>query len=255
MQRLWPADPGPALDDAALAAHYAYPAALAAPHVRVNFVASADGAVAVDGRSEPLSSPGDKRVFGLLRALADVVLVGAGTARAEGYGGVRPSPRRAGLRRELGLAEVPPIAVLTRSADLDPAGPLLADTVVAPIVLTCAAAPEGRIAALRDAGADVELVGDDDVDPRRALDALDRRGLRRVLCEGGPGVLGTLVAADLVDELCLTVAPLLAGGDAGRIAHGPPVGAPRAMRLAGALESDGWLLLHYRRAAAGTPPP
>lgn len=238
MITLWPPDSGGDPDDAdRLAALYAYPPDLTAPWVRVGFVASADGAATVDGRSGGLGSPPDKRVFGMLRQLADVVLVGAGTVRAEDYRGARRPIR--------GTDRPPPIAVITGSADIDPESRLLTDTAVAPIVLTTEAAPAHRRAALAAAGADVALL--DRLTPAAVLAELGRRGLYRVLCEGGPRLNGDLVAADAVDELCLTVAPLLAGGGSGRIVDGPGGVPIRAMELVTALHEDGVLLLRYRR--------
>jgi len=140
----------PGSDPVELAAHYAYPEGLGAPHVRVNFVASTDGAVTVDGRSAGLGSDADRRVFGTLRELAEVVLVGAGTVRAENYGGARKPTR--------GRADPPPIAVVTGSADLDPGARLFTDTRVAPIVLTGPDAPADRLRALQAAGADVVVL-------------------------------------------------------------------------------------------------
>lgn len=236
MHRLLPA-PARDLDGDALAEHYAYPDALRAPHVRVNFVSSADGAVSLDGRSGGLGSDGDRRVFGVLRELAEVVLVGAGTVRTEDYGGARRPTRGRDLP--------PPIAVVTGSADLDPAAPLFTGTGVPPLVLTTSGAPAERRARLVDAGADLAVL--DDLEPASLLAELDRRGLHRVLCEGGPSLFGALVAADAVDELCLTVAPLLAAGDAGRIATGPAGPAPRTMSLVGVLTEQDELMLHYRR--------
>lgn len=236
MLALWPS--GADLD---LDAAYAYPDDLHAPFVRVNFVASADGAATVGGVSGGLQSAADTQVFGLLRELADVVLVGAGTVRAENYRGAR-RPRRAG-------GTPPPIAVVTGSADLDPAARLFTDTTVAPIVLTTAAAPAQRRAAIAEAGGDVVLL--DRLTPPLVLAELARRGLHRVLCEGGPTLFGDLIAAGAVDELCLTIAPLAAGGGAGRIARGPEGAAPRPLRLAGVIrDDDGTLLLRYRRADA-----
>lgn len=227
--------PGPEPD---LAAHYAYPDALDRPWVRVNFVSSADGAVSVDGTSGGLGSPADKRVFGVLRELAEVVLVGAGTARAEDYRGARKPTR--------GTDRPPPIAVVTGSAALDPAAKLFTDTVTPPIVLTTADAPAARREALAGAGADVAVLPD--LSPGSLLAELGRRGLHRVLCEGGPSLHGALVAASAVDELCLTVAPLLAGGDAGRIATGPSGSPAQKMSLVAALHEDGALLLRYVRS-------
>ena len=154
---------------------------------------------------------------------------------------------RAERRGRLGLAELPPIAVVSARCSIGPDSPLVADTVVPPIVITCAAAPAATRDALVDAGAQVVVAGDDTVDLRRALDALADRGLRRVCCEGGPRLLGALIEADLVDQLCLTVAPLLAGGDAGRLSAGRAWGTPRTMRLASVLTHDGFLMLRYRR--------
>ncbi|MBN9101767.1 MAG: pyrimidine reductase family protein [Pseudonocardia sp.] len=220
-----------------LAEHYAYPDDLTAPWVRVNFVASADGAASVDGTSGGLGSDADKQVFGVLRELAEVVLVGAGTVRAEDYRGAR--------RNTAGRDTPPPIAIVTGSADLDPGSKLLIDTRVPPIVLTLGSAPADRRGRLTAAGADVVVL--DDLEPATLLAELGRRGLHRVLCEGGPSLFGDLVAAGAVDELCLTVAPLLAGGTAGRIARGPEGSPAQPLTLVGALEADGTLLLRYRR--------
>jgi riboflavin-specific deaminase-like protein len=228
------------LDDEQLEARYAYPDDPGAPYVRVNFVASADGAMSVEGRSAGLGSPADRRVFLLLRELADVLLVGAGTVRAEDYGGARRPTR--------GTERPPPVAVVTGSARLDPASRLFTDTRVPPIVLTSESAPPERRERLAAAGADVVVL--ERLTPDLVLAELARRGLHRVLCEGGPTLFGELVAADAVDELCLTVAPLLAGGAAGRIAAGPQGGHLRRLELADALHEDGVLLLRYRR---GTP--
>ncbi|HZG91619.1 MAG TPA: pyrimidine reductase family protein [Pseudonocardia sp.] len=240
MESLLP-PPGPAseLDAEALAARYAYPDRLGAPFVRVNFVSSADGAVSVQGRSGGLGGPADRRVFGVLRELAEVVLVGAGTARTEDYRGAR-RPTRGGHAP-------PPIAVVTGSADLDPRARLFTDTAVAPIVLTLGSAPAQKRRALAAAGADVVVL--DRLSPDALLAELGARGLHRVLCEGGPSLFGDLLAADAVDELCLTVSPLLTGGDAGRIARGPGGSPPRPLVLAGVLHQDGELLLRYRRDA------
>jgi 5-amino-6-(5-phosphoribosylamino)uracil reductase len=247
VHRLWPPPLVDDLDDAALAAHYAWPDEPAAPYVRVNFVSSVDGAVTVEGRSGGLGTVADQTVFDLLRELAEVVLVGAGTVRTEDYNGVQVPTR--------GRATPPPVAVVTASAQLDPASKLFTDTVVPPLVLTLDSAPRERRAALAAAGGEVVVLPR--LTPDTLLAELGRRGLNRVLCEGGPALLGTLLAADAVDELCLTVAPLLVGGDAGRIAHNPPGPPPRRMALVGALHADGALLLRYRRSPGpdDTPPP
>lgn len=249
MHQLWPpvTDQTAQVDDRDLERLYAYPANLDRPWVQAHFVSSVDGAVTVAGRSGGLSSPADKRVFALSRDLADVVLVGAGTALIEGYHGVKPREVRVERRKRLGLSPVPPLAVVTRRCSIEPDAPLVTDVSVATIVVTCEAAPAQRRKALGDAGAEVVVAGEDAVDPHRALAALDERGLRRVSCEGGPTLFAALIAEDLVDELCLTVSPLLTGGDAGRIASGALPPAPARMRLDTVLCEDDTLLLRYRR--------
>ena len=215
------------------------------PRVRVNFVASLDGAVTVDGFSEGLSSPADKQVFGILRGGCDALLVGAGTLRHEGYGPVRLDAARRERRRAAGLPEVPVLVVVSGRLDLSPGHPALAEAPVRPIVLTHAASPADRQTALSEV-ADVLICGETEVDLGAALGVLAERGLTQVLSEGGPYVLGGLEAADRVDELCLTVAPVLAGPGAGRITAGVPSAAHR-MRLAHVAEDDGDLFLRYVR--------
>jgi len=206
-------------------------------HVRANFVASADGSVSLAGKSGTLGNAADRELFQLLRAMSDVVLVGAGTARVENYGGAREVDGHA-----------PPIAVVSRSLDFDPQARLFTDTLVPPIVLTCDSAPADRRRAL-DGIADVIVAGTDDVDLRVALDTLADRGLRHVECEGGPHLLGWLIAAGLLDELCLTLAPVIAGGTAGRIVAGLDTQVVDRLRLLHVLEDDGYLFLRYSTAA------
>jgi 5-amino-6-(5-phosphoribosylamino)uracil reductase len=237
------------VDDEALIRLYDFPPDLARPWVKVNFISSADGAVTVGGRSGGLSDANDKKIFQLGRTLADVILVGASTALIERYRGVRPDELRATQRVERGMAPVPPIAVVTRRCTVPPDSPLVTDAIAPTIVFTAASAPTDRRTALADAGADVVLAGDDDVDLVAVLADLDRRGLRRVCCEGGPHLFGSLIVAGLVDELDLSVAPLLAAGDASRIAVGPLPAEPTRLRLASVLHADNMLLLRYLRGA------
>ncbi|SDY34114.1 Pyrimidine reductase, riboflavin biosynthesis [Amycolatopsis xylanica] len=247
VHRLWPNPPRTDLTDADLETLYGYPDGLDRPWVQANFVSSADGAVTVDDVSEGLSHPADKRIFLLGRDLCDVVLVGGGTVRAENYRGARANGERAKRRARHGLAPVPPIAVVTGGANLDPAAPLFTDTRVPPILFVSERAPSDKTAALARAGADIVVAGDQAVDVRQVLAELGRRGLLRVDCEGGPTLFGDLIAHDLVDQLCLTVAPLLAGSGAGRIVAGLPSDAPRRMDLASILLEDGFTLHRYRR--------
>jgi riboflavin biosynthesis pyrimidine reductase len=231
---------GDDLDDLQLAELYAYPEAR---WLRANMVASADGAGYLDGRTEGLSSPADMRLFGVLRMLADVVLVGAGTARTERYKPARRRPALAALRA--GRPPAPPIALVSRKLDLDFASPLFtgAPEDARTIVITCARAPDGRRAAAAKV-ADVIVAGDRVADLTEALSALRARGLGRVLCEGGPHLLGEIAAAGLLDELCLTVSPVLAGPGPFRVTAGAPFPA-RPMTLAHVLEDDGFLFCRY----------
>ncbi|QFZ24119.1 pyrimidine reductase family protein [Saccharothrix syringae] len=246
---LWPPRDGE-LPDEQLEGLYDYPDALTRPWVQANFVSGVDGAVTFAGRSRGLGNAADRRVLALTRDLCDAVLVGHGTAAAEGYEGIKVREVRAERRARLGLAPVPPIAVVTARCSVEPTSPLVTSTLVPPIVLTTAAAPEARRRALAEAGADVVVVGDTSVDLRAALAALDERGLRRISCEGGPALFGAMVAEELVDVLCLTLSPLLVGGDAGRITAGLPE-ARRALELESVLHDDSTLLLRYRWAGAG----
>jgi riboflavin biosynthesis pyrimidine reductase len=232
------------LDDDALAAAYDLEDR-SAPRLRVNFVTSLDGAVELDGYSAGLSSDADKRVFGQLRMACDGLLVGAGTLRHEGYGAVRLDESRRAWRRARGLAEFPTLVVVSNRLELDPTQGAFAEAPVRPIVLTCSGAPADRRTAL-EAVAEVIAVGDATVDVRAAVAALRERGLGQLLCEGGPHLFGALTAADLVDELCLTLSPLLAGPGAGRITAGS-ASSVRRMALRSVLTADGMLLLRYAR--------
>jgi riboflavin biosynthesis pyrimidine reductase len=214
------------------------------PHVRLNFVTSPDGAVTVAGLSAGLQTPGDNRIFGLLRDLADVVLVGAGTIRDEGYGALRPGEQRRARRRALGRAEVPVMAVVSNRLDLDPAAELFTRAPVRPVVITHATAEAGRREALAEV-ADVLIAGAESVDLAAAMGALADRGLPRVLCEGGPTLFGALLAAGCVHELCLSITPRLVGAGPRRIIAGPPIPAPVPMELTGLLEEDGALFCRY----------
>lgn len=217
--------------------------------VRADFVASADGAVTANGRSRGLQSPGDNLVFAALRNLADVVIVGAGTARIEGYRSLRVGEEQAAIRRAFGFADTLPLAVISRSLELDPGSALFADDpgTARTIVLTCEAASAQRRAALGEV-ADVLVCGAESVDLGVARRTLEARGHLRILTEGGPSTLAEFVRADLLDELCLSVTPCLIGPGPERIVQGGRGwDAPQPMRLAGLLEDDGSLFLRYRR--------
>ncbi|MGW6495552.1 pyrimidine reductase family protein [Nonomuraea angiospora] len=219
---------------------YAYPEGR--PWLRLNMVASADGAAWLKGRSGGLSSAGDKRIFQTLRGLSDVVLAGAATVRKEGYGPVPPRDSWDEVR--VGRPKVPPIAVISRSLDFDLDGELFTEAPSRTIVITCEAAPpERRKAAARHA--DVIVAGAESVDLAPAITELHARGLARILCEGGPRINAQLSAQDLVDELCLSISPLLLGGGAARILNGEP--SEVSLRLSHVLEEEGVLFCKYDR--------
>ncbi len=182
------------------------------PWVLTNMVASLDGAIAVDGASGGLGGDGDRRMFGAIRAQADVVLVGAGTVRAEDYGPPRASEPHRRRRRANGVWDVQRIAVVTRSLDLDLDADLFARPTSRPIVVTVSEADAGRRAEIEQV-AEVIVAGSSDVDLAAALQALGGDGAHVVLVEGGPRLNGQLFEADLLDELNLTVSPHLVGGD------------------------------------------
>lgn len=216
------------------------------PVLRVNFVASVDGAVTVDGVSAGLSGPGDTLIFDTLRMVCDALIVAAGTIRTENYDALRLDADRRAWRRAHGLPEYPLMVVVSRSLDLDPEQEIFADAPIRPLVVTHADAPAHRRAVIGRV-AEIVTSGDREVDLVAAVAGLHARGATQLLSEGGPHLLGALTAADLVDELCLTVSPLLAGGDAGRIAAGPP-GPPRPMSLRHVLADGDMLFLRYGRA-------
>jgi len=236
--------PLPPAEDVDLHEAYGYPADR--PWVRANMVSSADGAAAVDGRSGMLTGAADKRVFRALRGLADVVLVGAGTVRSEGYRPIRAYPASQEHRAALGQPPAPALAVVTGRIDLDLDGPLFTAADARTIVITCAAADPGQLTLARER-AEVVVTGADTVDLAGAVAALGDRGLGRILCEGGPRLLGQVAAAGLLDELCLTVSPLMVAGGGPRIAQGPA--ASVGLRLQGLLEEDGILFTRYARTA------
>ncbi len=215
------------------------------PRLRVNFIQSLDGAVTRDGVSGGLNNADDKLVFDTLRMLCDVIVVGAGTVRAEGYSGVRVGDEDAGWRVEHGLAAQPPVALVTSRLDFAPSHPFFADAVVRPIVITSAASPAAAREALA-AVADVVVCGEERVEPDRLVAELAARGLPQMLCEGGPQLFGALIEADRVDEICLTMSPVLEGGPAGRIAHGAAATA-REMALLHVLTAGDMLFLRYER--------
>lgn len=231
-----------------LAEAYAYPVPPGTPWLRANMVTSLDGAAQHEGRSQPISSDTDMRIFGTLRALADVVIVGAETVRLEGYRPARAREAFAARRAAAGQGPAPAIAVVSASLNLDFSAPLFTEPLVPTLLVTGAAAPPDRVREAEAAGARVIVAGDGPgVEPARAVAALTGLGLTRLLTEGGPRLLGQLVEARVLDELCLTVSPLLTAGNAQRITGGPSLAVPERFSLASMLEEDGFLFTRYTR--------
>jgi riboflavin biosynthesis pyrimidine reductase len=237
------------LDDGELPELYGYPDR-GATWVRANFITSVDGGATADGKSGGMAGPGDRLVFNLLRELADVIVVGAGTVRVEGYSGAHLGVAERQRRQARGQREVPPLAIVTKSGRLDRDMPVFTRTEVPPLVLTCTAAADKTRRLLTDLCEVVDCSGSDpaEVDEAALLTALAARGLRRVLSEGGPTLLGAFIERGLLDELCLTIAPYVVGGLARRIATGPGQLLTR-MRCAHILTDDaGYLYTRYVKA-------
>ncbi len=250
IQRLFPpaSDGSGQLDDDALLVLYSRAAGAEGPWVSFNFVASVDGAATVEGQSGGLGNATDQRLFQLMRRHADVILVGAQTIRTEGYGGELLDAEAQQWRLARGLAAHPPLAIVSGSLDLDPDLPVFTDAPVAPMVVTTAAAPAGRRAALSGV-AEVLDAGSDTLDAAALVAALAARGLMNIHSEGGPGLLGTFHTAGLVDELRVSISPLLVGGPAGRIARAKTQTEPQGMELAHVLKAESMLFLRYVRTA------
>lgn len=219
------------------------------PWVLTNMVSSADGAATSMGTSGGLGSAADKAAFGAIRAVADVILVAAGTVRAERYRAAQTPPHQQQRRRDRGQSVHPRFCVLSAGLDLDPTAGLFnsGDDRPPPLVATTSRAPADRRRQL-EAVAEVVAFGQERVELHPLLQHLaDVWGAGVVLCEGGPSLIGQLVAEDLIDEFCLTVSPMAVGGPATRIAHASVDQAGRPLHLDRVLEADGLLLLRYHR--------
>jgi riboflavin biosynthesis pyrimidine reductase len=217
--------------------------------LRANMIAAVDGAATdARGSSRGLSGTADRRLLVALRGLSDVVLTGATTVRREAYKRSRPRPEVVQWREARGLAPAPTLAIVSASLDFDYRSELFqSEEGPRPIVLTTADAPTLRLATMREL-ADVIVAGDEQVDLRGAVATLAERGLMRMLCEGGPSLLGQIADAGLIDELCVTFAPSLAACPQAR----PIMTWPRArrepvpLRLTDVLEDSGYLFTRYR---------
>lgn len=208
-------------------------------------VASIDGATAVDGVSGGLGGAADKEVFRAIRAVADVILVAAGTVRAEHYGPPRTTPDQQAARVARGQRPFPRLAIVSGSLDLDESSSLFTEAPEPPLVLTTDDASLERITAL-SAVAEVLRIGPAPLAPPAVVAALAGRGTQVVVCEGGPSLNGQLLAHDLIDEVNLTLSPLLVGGHSARMAAGPETSGTR-LALAHLWEADGLLLARFAR--------
>lgn len=231
VRRLFP-DP---VDDADLAAAYAYPSET--PWLRGNMIASADGAATREGRAGGLGNATDQHLLGLLRALSDVVIAGSGTVISEGYGPARARAEYQQLRAAAGRPPAPVMAVVSNRLHLDFASRYFTKALQRPIVVTCEAAPPDSLRAAREV-ADVIVAGAKTVEPTLLVEALAQRGHTRLLCEGGPTFLGDVAASGALDELCLTISPMLVGGPSRRIVDGPVIEPPAQLRLTQLLIDD-----------------
>ncbi|MCF6521967.1 dihydrofolate reductase family protein [Streptomyces sp. JJ36] len=248
MERLLPTPERAPADEAGLAhwlaRAYAYPPGF---HVRANMVASLDGASVWRSRSGGLSGPADQALLAVLRALADVIVVGAETARRERYGPAEEHPHLLASRLAAGRPRTPALAVVSRRLDLPP--PLLeqpAPPGAGTLVFTTRSAPPDARRAVERHGLEVVEAGEERVEVHRMLEVLAGRGMRAVLTEGGPRLLAQFQAAGALDELCLTLSPLVTAGDAPRILRGPALGPdPQPMRLEGLLADDSFLFTRY----------
>jgi riboflavin biosynthesis pyrimidine reductase len=242
MRFIWPWDEARVVEDDELERLYSYPAD---PRwLAVNYVSSADGAVEVGGRAARLSNAPDQKVLKLGSDLADVLLVGANTAMVEHFEGAHPDEETLRRRRHHGLSAIPPTAVVTTGRTLPADAPVITKAEVPTIVVTCETAPQDKREVWANAGAELLIVGEHTVDLAAAVGALVDRGLGRIDCEGGPHLFGSLIEAGVVDELRLTVSPILVSGTAGRIATGIPID-PVDLELASVLAEDGVMLLRY----------
>jgi riboflavin biosynthesis pyrimidine reductase len=244
MQRLYPT-PAELPDASSLETDYLPPAA---QHVRANFAVSIDGMVSVGGRSAALGGSADRVAFMAMRAVADVILVGAGTVRAENYGPVQLEDAVRQRRLARHQTPLPALAIVSNRAALAPTARVFTGP-QKPLLLTSATAAATR--ADLAGVAEIVVCGDDDVDLTRGMAALRERALGRVLCEGGPTLLGSLIGAELLDEFCCTTAPALVGAGQRSLAGDRVWPQPIRLRLTAALEGDGMIFARY--ASGGQP--
>jgi riboflavin biosynthesis pyrimidine reductase len=207
------------------------------PWVTLGMISSLDGSATLGGGSTGLGGPPDRAVFRALRAMSDYIVVGATTLNTEGYRAVSLPEELRTWRQQQGMAPVPGVAIVSRSLDLELSESLVKSR---PLILTCRGAPGDRLDAMASV-ADVIIAGDAEVDVDAAMVELSARGVQRVVLEGGPTLNGHM--AGLIDEVCMTIAPVMVGGDGPRIVTGG--GELRSARLARIIHCDDFLLLRY----------
>jgi len=220
------------------------PRANGRPSVRLNMIVSVDGGTSWNGVSGALGGPADKALFQVLRSLTDVVLVASGTMKAEHYGPAMLPQATQDARRQRGQTAVPPIAVVSRTCRFDWKAPFFTAATGRPIVITVSDADATDRARAAEV-AEIIVAGAHDVDLARAMHELGTRGARTVLAEGGPTLNGDLARARLLDELCVTLSPLLASGDAKRIIAGSTLDELERLRLRSVCAEDDYLFLRY----------
>lgn len=251
LERIWPEPGFLSLDE--LREDYARTWPDASEGAGAMMISSLDGSAVLGAVSGGLSSPADQKLMDVQRGVVDAVVIGAGTLREEGYGGLQVHDDSAAWRRARGMSEHPVLVVVSRSLDLDPASDFLAEAPVRPLILTGAASSAQRRKALEQV-ADVEVIDDGTggVDPRAAHELFARRGWQRIHSEGGPTVLAAWMAAGRISELHLSLSPVLAGRTrAGLLGEAID---PQRLELAQVLRDGSMLLTRYRvRKAAQRP--
>ena len=239
---------GPVADDD-LSDAYPWPDTTDRPYVRAMMVTTLDGAAAGDdGLSGSGSGGADRAVLRAVRRFADVVLVGGGTMKAEGYGPLRARDEDAARREQQGQAAAPVLAVVSGSLDLPLGEGSFADSDLTPIVFTSERADPARVAEASERVEVVQLPGEH-VDAATVIDQLHKRGLGRIVCEGGPGLLHQVTDAGLLDEADITVSPMLVGTE--RTPDTPMLQAPASFELQHVLTAEEFLMLRYTRTRQG----
>ncbi len=213
---------------------------------RSTFATSVDGAITgSDGRSGSVNSEADHVVFELLRALSHAVVVGAGTVRSEGYPALAVDERWLAVRRGLGLPDALPVVAVSNRGGVPPS---FDDQPAGSVLLALPSRSPGLAEARDRLGVDqVVVCGDEEVDARRLVAALAERGWTHLLCEGGPQLHASMLAAGVLDEICLSITPVVVGGDGPRVTSGP--GLDAAYRPAVLVEEDGTLMGRWLRTS------